>query len=236
MIKLDHVTKTYTNRIALDDVSVTFPAGKIIGVVGANGSGKSTLLKLIAGLSKPDRGTVTVNGVRADRKICRDVAYLPENDDFYPFLTLDETIRFFATQFGGYDMERAADMMSFLSLDPGQKVKNMSKGQRGRLKLILALARDVPVVLMDEPLSGLDPMVRESIVRGVISFMDLSRQTVLLTTHELDEVEPLIDTVVLLKAGRLIRMEEVDQIREDEGLNLKDWVKAAYQKIGEKDE
>ena len=129
--------------------------GKIIGLVGANGSGKSTTLKLIAGLIQPTKGVVTVNGEKADRRIAKYVSYLSELDEYYGFFTVEETIDFYASQFVDFNKQKAQEIREFMKLDPKSKVKHLSKGNRGRLKIVLTLAREVPVILMDEPLSGL---------------------------------------------------------------------------------
>lgn len=113
------------------------------------------------------------------------------------------------------------------------KVKHLSKGNRGRVKIACTLSRNVPVILMDEPLSGLDPMVRESIVKGLISFVDLEKQTVVITTHEIKEVEHVLDTVLLLKGGRLIGIEDVENIRSAQQLGIVEWMKQRYERVEE---
>jgi len=104
----------------------------------------------------------------------------------------------------------------------------LSKGNKMRIKLVLVLARNVPLLPLDEPLSGLDPMVRESIIKGLISFLDMEQQTVVLTTHEVDEVEPLLDIVAALKAGTVYKVEETEVIRSEYGLSLINWMKQVY--------
>lgn len=228
MIEFSNVSKRYLTKKALDDVSFTLPEGKIIGVVGENGSGKSTTLKLMAGLIRPTKGTVTINNRRVDRQICEIVAYLSELDAYYPFYTVEEHIDFFASQFYDFNKEKADRIIEFMKLDRKAKVKTLSKGNRGRLKIALTLAREVPIILMDEPFSGLDPMVRESIVKGLISFIDLEKQTVILTTHEIHEVDPLLDTVMLMKDGKVIQVQDVETLRQDRNIGVVEWMKETY--------
>lgn len=229
MIKLEHVTKRYLRHVAVDDVTVTFSPGKIVGVIGENGSGKSTLLKLIAGLARPTRGQVLVDGAPATRKVCEKVAYHSEREALYDFFNVGETIDFFASQFRDFDRMKAEELMQFMSLKPEQRVKQLSKGTLGRLKMTLTLARQAPVVLLDEPLSGLDPFVRESVAESLLSFLDLSRQTILITTHEIQELEQLIDTVVVLRDGKLLSVGDVEDIREKKGKNLVEWMRELYE-------
>ena len=225
IVELNSVTKKYFNQLALSEVSLSLPKGKIIGIVGPNGSGKSTMLKIMAGLVRPISGSVIVNGKNVNRQIASEVAYLSELDVLYSFYTVEETISFNAGLFVDFDLAKAREMLSFMQLDAGKKVKELSKGNRGRLKIILTLARKVPLILMDEPLSGLDPLVRDSIIKSLISYLDLEQQTVIMSTHEVSEVEPILDTVVAMQSGQVCGVAEVDEIRGTHGQSLVEWMK-----------
>lgn len=225
-----NVTKKYLGQIALNNVSFDLPRGKITALVGPNGSGKSTILKLTAGLVHPSQGSVTINGKTAERRIAGEVAYLSELDVLYPFFTVAETIKFNAGLFADFDEQKAQEILRFMQLDPDKKVRHLSKGNRGRLKILLALSRRAPLVLMDEPLAGLDPVVRDSIIKSMISYLDLQEQTVFLSTHEVSEVEPVLDLVISVREGQLMGMDEVDHIREQYGLSLVEWMKETLAK------
>ncbi|WP_377890456.1 ABC transporter ATP-binding protein [Alkalihalobacillus sp. R86527] len=229
MITFQNVSKKYLTKHALSDVNVTIPEGKIIGLVGSNGSGKSTLMKMIAGLVAPSEGSVTIDQERVTRRTANKVAYLSELDTYYSFYTVKETVTFFASQFSDFDKEKAYEILEFMDVDKDQKVKHLSKGNRGRVKIALTLARDVPIILMDEPLSGLDPMVRDSIVKGLLSFVDLEKQTVIITTHEVTEIEPLLETVIAIRNGKVLALEDVETIRERDRMRIVDWMKKMYQ-------
>ncbi|WP_018924080.1 ATP-binding cassette domain-containing protein [Salsuginibacillus kocurii] len=228
MIELQNVRKTFLSRPALKDVSLTLETGKMYGLIGENGSGKSTTLKLIAGLNHPTAGTITVNGKEVDRRIATEVAYLSELDEYYPFYTVQDMIDFYASQFTDFNTKKAADIRSFMNLEPKSKIKHLSKGNRGRLKMVLTLAREVPVLLLDEPFSGLDPMVRDSIVKGMLSFIDLDNQLVLITTHEIKEVESVLDEIIALKEGDIIGHHNVDDLRFETGMSIIDWMTEQY--------
>jgi len=228
LIQITNVSKKYLKQFALKDISLTLPIGKIIGIVGENGSGKSTLLRLISGLSLPTSGRVTVNGETANRRISKVVSYLSEFGSSYLIFTVREAMDFQASQFPDFNMAKAEEIMKFMQLEPHMKIKDLSKGNRGRLKIMLTLAREVPYILMDEPLSGLDPMVRESIVRGMISYVDLESQTLIMTSHEIAEVESLLDCFIAIKDGSVIRMSDIDELHESEGLGIAGWMKKNY--------
>lgn len=229
MIVFDKVTKKYMTKYALRDVSLTLSKGKIIGLVGENGSGKSTTLKLIAGLAQPTNGNVFVNGELANRRIAKYVSYLSELDEYYSFYNVGQTIDFYATQFLDFNKEKAEEIRSFMKLDRNAKLKHLSKGNRGRLKIVLTLAREAQVILLDEPLSGLDPMVRDSIVKGLISYIDLDNQIVLITTHEINEIETILDEVIAIKDGEIIGHHNVETLRDEENVGIVEWLTNIYE-------
>lgn len=229
MITFENVSKKYMSKAALRDIDLQLDKGKIIGLIGENGSGKSTTLKLIAGLAYPTKGKITVNGNEVNRQISRQVSYLSELDEYYNFYNVEKTIDFYASQFEDFNKERALEILRFMNLDPNAKLKHLSKGNRGRLKIVLTLAREVPIILMDEPLSGLDPMVRDSIVKGLISYIDLENQVVIITTHEIKEIEAILDDVIAIKDGDIIGHRNVEELRMKENKGIVEWLTSIYQ-------
>ncbi|WP_254635061.1 ABC transporter ATP-binding protein [Paenibacillus sp. GbtcB18] len=227
IVVFDGVSKSFIGKRVLKDVSFHIPRGQIIGIIGTNGSGKSTVLKLMAGLLQPSKGRVELEGQRVSRISSRRVAFLPEQDVFYPTHTVDRTLRFYTAMYRDFDIAKALELTESFGLDLKEKVARLSKGNRARLKIVLVLARQVPLIVMDEPLSGLDPLVRESIIRTVISYVDMEEQTLVLSTHEVDEIEPLLDRVILIRDGEVVRDEAVEQIQSEYGIGLVNWMKQA---------
>ncbi|CAM3907450.1 ABC transporter ATP-binding protein [Lederbergia lenta] len=223
---LKDVTKKYGSEFALKDVNLEFVPGKIYGLLGPNGSGKSTTLKMITGLVYPNSGKVTVSGEEATRRISRKVAYLTELDMFYDLFTVAKMISFYASQFPDFNLDKAKQLLIEMDLKETKKIKQLSKGNRGRLKLVLTLAREVPVILLDEPFSGLDALVRESIVKSLLTYIDFDKQTVIIATHEIDEIESIMDEVIVIYNGKIIGCENVEQLREDQGYSVLDWFKS----------
>jgi ABC-2 type transport system ATP-binding protein len=225
-IKLSNISKRYGKDFSLKNVSLTLEAGKIYGLLGPNGSGKSTTLKMIAGLVYPDNGQVEVNGEVATRRISQKVAYLTELDMFYPSFTVGNMVEFYASQFTDFDTKKAGELLKDMNLEPAKKIKQLSKGNRGRLKLVLALARTAQVLLLDEPFSGLDPIVRDSIVKSMLSYINFEEQTVIIATHEIDEIEPLLDEAIVIFNGRIIDQKNVEDLREEVGQSVLQWFKS----------
>ncbi|WP_203248374.1 ABC transporter ATP-binding protein [Sporosarcina beigongshangi] len=228
MIELNNVYKKYGGRKALENITLAVPQGKIIGLVGENGSGKTTLLKLMAGLLTPNSGTAMFSGSRITRKVATNIAYMPDADLFYPYFTVQQLFAFYESQFADFNPTKAKEIAAFLNLSLDSKIKNLSKGNRGRVKIAVTLGREADYYLLDEPFSGLDPMVRDDIAKGLIRFTDTERQTVIMSTHELKEVEPLLDEIVVLKGSRKIAHESVDTIRDTYGKDATSWMVSLF--------
>lgn len=225
-IKLEHVSKKYGRHTAVNDVSITLSSGRIYGLIGPNGSGKSTTLKMMAGLLFPTSGFVKVDEEQVTREMVRQTAYLTELDMFYPHFTVKDMVNFYQSQFPDFHTEQVYKLLNEMQLNPEKKIKKLSKGNRGRLKIVLALARRADVILLDEPFSGLDPMVRDSIVNSLVSYIDFEQQIVVTATHEIDEIETLLDEVIILANGEKVAQREVEDIREQEGMSVLQWFKS----------
>lgn len=135
-------------------------------------------------------------------------------------------MNFYQSQFPDFQTEQAYKLLNEMQLNPEKKIKKLSKGNRGRLKIVLALARRADVILLDEPFSGLDPMVRDSIVNSLVSYIDFEQQIVVIATHEIDEIETLLDEVIILANGEKVGQREVEDIREQEGMSVLQWFKS----------
>ena len=146
-IKLEHVSKKYGRHTAVNDVSITLSSGRIYGLIGPNGSGKSTTLKMMAGLLFPTSGFVKVDEEQVTREMVRQTAYLTELDMFYPHFTVKDMVNFYQSQFPDFQTEQAYKLLNEMQLNPEKKIKKLSKGNRGRLKIVLALARRADVIV-----------------------------------------------------------------------------------------
>jgi ABC-2 type transport system ATP-binding protein len=227
-VEITNLNKKYPGVEALKGISINFPAGKITGLIGPNGSGKSTMLKSIVGLVSPTTGEIKVFGERPDRKTKEKIAFLPELNYFYKGMSISRVIDLYDNQFATFDREKAMEIMDFMNLKPEMRVKNLSKGMVGRLKLVLTMARQVPLIIMDEPLSGIDPKSRASILEGLISEYDAENQTIILSTHEVLEAEKFFDYVVFLEMGDIKLQGNADDLRAEHGKSIQDLVKEVF--------
>lgn len=225
MIQLQHVSFNYQRQEVLSDISLLFPLGQTIGIAGENGSGKSTLLKIIAGIQRPRKGTISIHNESLTRIHANDIAYLPDTDLFYSFYTTNELITFYASQFKDFSMQKALEVANFLEVDVNVKLKKLSKGNRGRAKMAATLGRNTSYYVMDEPFSGLDPIVRESLIKGLIQYVNMEEQSIILSTHELHDVEPILDQLIVLKQGKVIAQDELETIRFETNQDAVSWMK-----------
>lgn len=228
LLKISEVSFRYLKKPILQDVSFSFPIGQIIGLVGENGSGKTTLLKMMAGLLRPTSGEVLLGGKVVTHRSADKIAYLPDTDLFFDFYTGEQLFQHYASQFTDFSYDKASTVAEYLRVDKNTKLKHLSKGNRGRMKMVATLGREVPYYLMDEPFSGLDPMVRESLIKGIIQFTDIETQTIVLSTHELYEVEPILDQILLLHNGSILAHEEMENIRDLNNQDAVQWMKSYY--------
>lgn len=220
----------YGRKCILESLSFSIEKGQIVGLIGENGSGKSTLLKLIAGILTPTSGTVKFGGERVTRRSAMFIAYQPDVDLFHEKLTGDEVFSFYASQFDDFSTEKALDIAAFLQVPTTVQLSKLSKGNRARIKMASFLAREAKLYLFDEPFAGLDPLARESLIKAIIKYIDTTDCAIVLSTHEVNEVEPILDQVMILKDGRLCAMEMMEKVRDERGEDAVTWMKNLYGK------
>lgn len=229
-MRLQNVSFKYNRKTVIERISFEVPQGQIIGLIGENGCGKSTLLKLMAGILVPTEGEITLNGEKVTRKLASEISYQPDIDLFYEKLTGEEVFNMYASQFEDFSVEKAREVAKFLEVPTGVKLGKLSKGNRGRIKMATFIARDADLYLMDEPFAGLDPLAREVLMKALIKFIDPEHCSVVLSTHEVSEVEPILDQVILLKDGHIRAMDNLEVIRDERGEDAVEWMKNLYGK------
>jgi len=217
VIELRGVTRQFGNKRALDDINLAVPRGVVFGLVGANGAGKTTLIRHVLGLLKAQTGSVRVFGldpVHEPVSVLSRIGYLSEEGDLPGWMRIDELMRYMRAFYPTWDEEYAQDLRRQFALDPAAKVKTLSKGQKARAGLLVALAYRPELLLLDEPSSGLDPIVRRDILGAIVRTIAEEGRTVLFSSHLLDEVERISDRVAMLKAGRILFTGELDEIKQ----------------------
>lgn len=213
------LTKTYKDCTALDELTLSIPAGKIVGLLGPNGSGKTTLIKLIAGLLTPTSGTVEVCGKAIGPETKAMVSYLPDRVYFSQGQKISSLLDFFQDFYADFDRERAEEMLASLGINLDKKFKTLSKGAREKVQLALVMSRRAKLYLLDEPIAGVDPAARDYILRTVINNYD-REATVIISTHLIADIETVLDEFLFIQQGKIIRTGTVDEVREETGQSL----------------
>jgi ABC-2 type transport system ATP-binding protein len=217
VIRIEGLTRRFGPKAALDTVSLTVPRGVVFGVVGANGAGKTTLIKHLLGLLKAQSGSVRVFGrdpVRDPVGVLGRIGYLSEENDLPGWMRVDELLRYTRAFFPHWDDAYAEELRRAFALEPGARIKTLSKGQRARAGLLVALAHRPELLVLDEPSAGLDPIVRRDILSAIIRTIADEGRTVLFSSHLLDEVERVSDRVALLNQGRITLCAGLEEIKE----------------------
>jgi ABC-2 type transport system ATP-binding protein len=207
VIHISSLTRRFGGKTALDSVTLSLPRGGVYGLVGANGAGKTTLIKHILGLLKAESGSVRVFGadpVADPVGVLSRMGYLSEENDLPEWMRVDELINYSRAFYPRWDDAYAEELRRTFALDPAARIKTLSKGQKARAGLLIALAHRPELLVLDEPSSGLDPIVRRDIVNAVIRTIADEGRTVLFSSHLLDEVEQVADHVTMISQGRIL--------------------------------
>lgn len=213
------LTMRYQSALALDNLNLELPQGKIIGLLGPNGSGKTTFIKLVAGLLTPTAGEITVCGEKIGIKTKAIVSYLPDRPYFSKQMRVSQQLDFFQDFYADFDRERAEHMLKALDISPGAKFRTLSKGTQEKVQLVLVMSRRAKLYLLDEPIGGVDPAARDYILNTIINNYDPAA-TILISTHLISDVERVLDEFLFLYQGRVIRTGNADETREETGKSL----------------
>lgn len=225
MLKIEHLTKTYGEKKAVDDLSLHIRAGEIYGFIGHNGAGKTTTLKAVAGILQFEQGEIYVDGksVRAQPLECkRVIAYIPDNPDLYEYMTGIKYLNFIADIFGVSAQSRQERICKYadlfeLTADLAQPIAAYSHGMKQKLAIISAWLHDPRLIIMDEPFVGLDPKAAH-ILKGMMRELCDVGGAIFFSTHVLEVAEKLCDKVAIIKGGKLIRSGTMEQVKGDDSL------------------
>ncbi|MFC5337271.1 ABC transporter ATP-binding protein [Leucobacter denitrificans] len=218
-IEVANLRKSYRGRPALAGLNLQLKPGQIVGLMGDNGSGKTTLLKILAGVLAEWEGEARVAGLEPGPESKALVSFLPDASFLPDSHKPADSIAQFTRFFDDFDAKKARDMVDFFGLPWDRNLKEMSKGMREKLQISLAMSRRARVYLLDEPISGVDPASRDVILRGILqNFADDA--LMLISTHLIQDVEPIVDSVIFLRAGQVLLQGDADELRTEHGVSL----------------
>lgn len=228
MIEVVNIRKRYSGRAVLSGVSFTAPKGQVTCLIGINGAGKSTILKAIMGLVSLKSGSIRIDGQPVGKETYEKAAFVPDRLTMPLGMRLLEGVQFMEEFYESWNNERAHELMKFFKLDPMERIGNLSKGTAAKFNLLIGLGQDTDYVLMDEPFSGIDLFSRELIAEVFTSHL-VEDRGVLLTTHEIHDMEHLIDYAVLLRDGVVCKTFDCEEMRGNEGKSVTDVMREVYQ-------
>ena len=221
-MEISNLSKKYAGKLALDDLSMKLPQGKIMGLLGPNGSGKTTLMKIIAGLLSPDSGELKyAGGLRRGTESKGITAFLPDKIAFPDWMKVKDAFEYFRRMYPDYDADKAAFMQELLELSPDIHIKKLSKGMQERLALGLTFSRKASLYLLDEPLGGIDLVGRVKVLESIIS-THREDSSILISTHLIRDVETVFDSFFLIKDGRIAFEGDCEDIRQQMGKKVED--------------
>ena len=221
------LTKTYGGKPALNQIYLNLERGKIIGLLGPNGSGKTTLIKIMNGLLRQSAGEIFIGGTKPGIETKYKISYLPERTYLHSGMKVLEMVQYFQDFYPDFRIERAFDMLHRLQIPPNERLKNLSKGTKEKVQLILVMSRDADLYVLDEPIAGVDPASRDYILRTIVSNYNRNA-SVLLSTHLIFDVESILDEVVFIKYGNIILQAPAEQIRQREGKSIDQFFREVF--------
>ena len=214
LLRCENLTKKYGGLIALNGINLSLSNGKIIGLLGPNGSGKTTLIKLINGLLTADSGNIYINGNKPGVQSKKDVAYLPDNTFLNSWMTVKQIVSLFEDFYEDFRTDVAYELLKKLGITPEVKLKNLSKGNKEKVSLILVMSRNAKLYVLDEPIAGVDPATRDYIISTIINNYN-PESSVVISTHLISDIEQVLDEVIFINQGNIILHKTVDEIREE---------------------
>ncbi|MFJ7471398.1 ABC transporter ATP-binding protein [Peribacillus frigoritolerans] len=227
MIEVKKISKNYGRKKILDDVSFTANKGEVTCLIGINGVGKTTTLKAIMGLT-PYKGEILIDDQKMTKDSYEKITFIPDAPTMLPQMTIKQAMVFMSDFYTSWNPERAEQLMGFFKLKGENRISELSKGNTAKLNLMLGLSLDVDYVLMDEPFSGIDMFSREQIADVFASHL-IEDRGVIITTHEIGDIEHLIDKVILLDNGSVLKEFNTEEMREEEGKSVVDVMREVYQ-------
>ena len=216
LLECINLNKNFGNKKVLEDINLTVPKGKIIGLLGKNGTGKSTLIKLMNDLLTPSSGQILINGKAPSVESKKIIAYLPERTYLDKTMKVCEVIKYFADFYDNFDSKKAYKLLEELGLDANLKLTKMSKGMQEKVQLVLVMSRKADLYILDEPLGGVDPATRDYILDTILTNFN-EGASVIISTHLISDIERILDEVIFINDGKIILQSDCDTLRNEQG-------------------
>lgn len=219
LVKCNNLCKKFDNKQILNNINLTIPKGRIVGLLGKNGMGKTTLIKLMNDLLTPTSGEILINGEKPGINSKRIISYLPERTYLDKSMKVSQIITLFDEFYDNFNKEKAIKLLKDLDLDINSRISKMSKGMQEKLQLILVMSREAKLYILDEPLGGVDPATRDYILNTILSNFS-EGASVLISTHIISDIERILDDVIFIDKGEIVLTSSADELRKKENASI----------------
>lgn len=219
LLEINELYKKIGSKRILNGLSFDLEPGKVLGIMGPNGNGKTTLLNIIQGFLRPTRGEVKVNGIKVGTETKKPVSFLQDKVPYSRGMKIKDAVKFYQDFFQDFDKEKAMKILETMKLSEDMKIRDLSKGMTEKLGVCLTLSRKAKVYLLDEPISGVDPVAREKILDTIIANIG-EDSSLIITTHYVGELEQIFDEVLFIGEGRVIEKGEAEEMRMKYGMSI----------------
>ena len=227
ILECKDLSKRFGKIRALEGINLSVEPGRVVGLLGPNGSGKTTLIKLANGLLTPSEGEILIDGKAPGKESKALVSYLSDKEYLPDWMSAEQLMDFFEDFYADFDRERAKEMLTRLGIDGSMRIKQMSKGTREKVQLILVMSRQAKLYLLDEPIGGVDPATRDYILDTIIRNYN-PEAAVVISTHLIADVEQVLDEVIFIQNGQILLQSSVDSIREEQGKSVDQYFREVF--------
>lgn len=227
MLKCENLEKKYMLTTAVSNLNLEIEPGRIYALLGPNGSGKSTLMKMIAGLTKPSKGKILLNDKPINYASKAHIAYMPTEAYFFGYMNCLDVGKYYRDFFEDFQYDRYIELLQKMDLQEKQKVKEMSSGMMAKLKIAATLCRKSDIIMLDEPLNGIDIIARDKIISTIVENIE-DNTSVIMSSHLVDELEKIVDYAIFIKNGSCVLQGDAEQLRSEKGMSIVDMYKSIY--------
>ncbi len=219
LIEINSLNKNYGKKEALKNVNLSIKSGGIVGLLGPNGSGKTTLIKILNGLLKDYSGQVIIDGSKPSEYTKSIISYLPDVDYFQNWMKVKDVLNIFLDLYKDFNTEKAINLLHRMNLDPNMRLKELSKGMKEKMRLVLVMSRDAKIYILDEPIGGVDPAARELILDTILNNYS-EDSLILFSTHLISDIEKVFDQVIFIKDGEIVLFDDAEKIRSERNKSI----------------